>query len=367
MTTEAPGSPVSDPTQTTEPAIEEASEALAEASEAAKTASSEPVDDGYEPLTKFDRDRLLANPNWRPKGWKPEAKGEKTAREKVSEALGEDVQAPEGEEKPEGEEPEVKADPPGQEGLHEVIINGKKQMKTIEELKKGYQIGAASSEKFEEASKVKKQLVDLVELMKTDPIEVLKHPALGHDVRKLVEDWLYGQIQYDNMDPKEKELIDVKNELKITRQKEEQTKKEAQNREIESYRTHYAKQYQGEIQEAMETSGLPKTPETVSRLVYYLKKGLAKNVRLKATDVVDLVRDDYMKSAKAMFGSADAETLVKMFGQDFIKKVQKHEAKKLKDTGKTPKIQPPSDGRVRGKKPLTKDEWKARIAKRANS
>ena len=357
MTTEAPGSPVSDPTQTTEPAIEEASEALAEASEAAKTASSEPVDDGYEPLTKFDRDRLLANPNWRPKGWKPEAPEDKSAAEKVAEALGEDPPAPK------TEEPAK----PATEGLHKVVINGKEAEVSTADLIKGYQKHAASGERFEEAAKVKKQLVDLVELMKTDPIEVLKHPSLGHDIRKLAEDWLYEQIQYENMDPKEKELIDVKNELKITRQKEEQTKKEAQNREIESYRTHYAKQYQGEIQEAMETSGLPKTPETVSRLVYYLKKGLAKNVRLKATDVVDLVRDDYMKSAKAMFGSADAETLVKMFGQDFIKKVQKHEAKKLKDTGKTPKIQPPSDGRVRGKKPLTKDEWKARIAKRANS
>jgi hypothetical protein len=115
----------------------------------------------------------------------------------------------------------------------------------------------------------------------------------------------------------------------------------------------------------METSGLPKTPETVQRLVYYLKSALKKGARLKATDVVELVREDYTKSVKSMFGQADPETLVKMFGDDFVKKVSKYEAKKLKDTGKTPPKQPPATNTARKSKKLSKDEWRALVRKRA--
>jgi hypothetical protein len=237
-----------------------------------------------------------------------------------------------------------------------------------------HQKDVASNRRFSQAALTQKQLQNLIGLLKENPMAVLTHPSLNHNVRKVVEDWLTEQIEYETMDPKDRELLDAKKALKANEDKERNAKQESERKEIEALQGQYTKSYQKEIIEAIDGSGLPKSSETVARIAYYLKEALKERpgpdgkprpgVRLKASDVVDLVRDDYERMMKRLVGQADAETLVKLFGDDVAEKFRKHLLKPIKTTGETPAKQSPSGERKGQRKKLTSDEWRKRLDER---
>jgi hypothetical protein len=232
----------------------------------------------------------------------------------------------------------------------------------------------ASGKRFSEASLTRRQMLSLMNALKTDPMSVLGHPSLNHNVRKIVEDWLAEQIEYETLDPKEKELRDAKRILKEKEETERRSKEDNERKEIEALQGQYVQSYQKEIVEAIESSGLPKSTETVARIAYYLKEALkpreqedgtkVPGVRLRAVDVVDLVREDYQRMMQRLVGQADAETLIKLFGDEFSEKIRKHLLKPIKTTGETPAKQATGERASGQPKKLTKDEWKRRIEER---
>lgn len=300
-----------------------------------------------------------------PKEIKEESKKEETPPEKSKEA-------PKMKLKIDGEEMEIdveKTFPEFSDTWEKLPEAAKKRILAM------HQKDLAASRRFSQASLTQKQLQSLITLLKEDPMQVLAHPSLNHNVRQVVENWLADQIQYEMMDPKEKELVDTKKKLQEKEELEKRTKEEAERAEIQALETQYAKQYQKEIIEAIDTSGLPKTAETVARIAYYLKEALkdrigpdgkkVPGVRLKPSDVVDLVKEDYAKVFERLGLEAEPETLVKMFGEGFAEKFRKYFlAKTGKTTGQTPEKQPVLENQPQQKKKLSKDEWRKRNEER---
>ena len=236
-----------------------------------------------------------------------------------------------------------------------------------------HQKDLSASRRFSEASLTKKQLGNLVALLKENPMQVLAHPSLNHNVREMVESWLGDQLEYEQMDPKDRELVDAKRQIKENEDLVRNAKAETERKEVEALQGRYTKTYQKEIIEAIEGSGLPKSTETASRIAYYLREALrprtvngqkVDGVRLKAEDVMDLVRDDYQRMMKRLVGQADMDTLVGLFGDEFTEKARKHLLKPVKQTGTTPEKQADTRGEPKRKKKIDKDEWKRRNAER---
>jgi hypothetical protein len=228
-----------------------------------------------------------------------------------------------------------------------------------------WQKDRSASRRFSEAALTKKQMAEMVHLLKTDPLAVLKHPALGHDARKIIEDAMLEFIENDNLDPKEKELRELKHKIKKQEEKEEFEKNEKAKEEIATMTAQFTKSYQADIIEALQASKLPKTSETIKSMAQYMKQALKYGARLKAADVVDLVRQDYQRKFKALFSEADAESLVEMFGQDLSEKFRKHSLKTLKTTGKMPEKQAEGGPDRKVKKTINEDEWREMIDRRA--
>jgi hypothetical protein len=247
-----------------------------------------------------------------------------------------------------------------------LLIDGVEEEVDKTELIKRAQKATASDKKFQEAAKIRRQSEDLIRLLKADPWRVLQHPSLGHDVRKLAEQFLYERIQEDAMTPEQKESLEAKRKVKEYEDMIQQQKVDDQNKQMATLRAKYEDSYSKDIIETLKVSGLPQTPSTVRRMAYYMHQALLKGYELKANDVVSLVRQDYETEIKELFGPLDAQTLVELLGEDTAKKIRLADLSKLKKPGQTisAKEQAPSpEGSPNKKKGISLEEWRERNRK----
>ena len=100
-----------------------------------------------------------------------------------------------------------------QKRLYRVKIDGQEMEVDESELLAGYQRAKAANKRFEEAAKQRKQAEHFLKLLRTDPVKVLQHPEVGHDVRQLAEDYLAEIIKKEKMSPEEREKAELKEKL----------------------------------------------------------------------------------------------------------------------------------------------------------
>ncbi len=224
------------------------------------------------------------------------------------------------------EEQKVDADKP-----YKIKVNGKEKSVSLDELISYAQRAEGSEKKFKEAHAMRTQAEKIINLIKTDPISVLSHPSVGHDFKKLAEDYLYKQIQIEQLTPEQRELMDLKQKLTDAEQ-EKKTLKEQQDQErLDTLTKHYNDQYDKEITEALKTANLPRTNHTVKRVAYYLMEGLKRGVELKAPDIMDFVRKDYETEISNILGASDAETIAKIIGDQNLEKIRQYHVNKIKN------------------------------------
>lgn len=252
------------------------------------------------------------------------------------------VEVPAVEETPVVETPQVKK--------YKVKIDGQESEVEENELIAGYQTRKASAKHMEEAAALRKQSEQFIAMLKKDPLKILSHPALGHDLRKLAEEYLGGVLEDELLDPTAKELKQLKQKMSEAEEKTKAEKEEAEAQINAELKGRFTEHYNTSILKVLETSGLPKTSDTVKRMAYYLHQGLLHKMDLKPEDVVDLVKEDYLTTIKELFGAADAEKLTELLGDDVIKKVRKADIEKMKKNPMNEVRTPEKQGAPRGEK-----------------
>jgi hypothetical protein len=234
-----------------------------------------------------------------------------------------------------------------------------------DELVRGYQMRKASDKRFQEGLAARKQSEEFIRLLKTDPKKVLAHPSIGLDLKKFAEDYLMEQLQDEMMDPKDKELREYKKKLSQFEEQEKLKKQKEDDEAKESVKKKYQEDYNRQIVEALDVSGLPKTEYTVERMIYYMHKALKNGYELDAKDVTDLVKRDYIEDSKALYSGLDGEALEKIMGSDIAKKLRKHDIDKLKQPKNN--LSQPVDVKRNGRDEqpksdkLSKDAWRKKL------
>lgn len=246
-----------------------------------------------------------------------------------------------------------------------IKIDGEEIEVDYETMKRDYQLRKASDKKFREAAMMNKRAEDFVHLLKTNPKKVLLNPNLGIDMRSLAEEILAEHLEDEMMDPKDKELKKYKKQLEEIENEKKTAAQKQEEAQIAELREKYSEDYSTQITSALQESNLPKTEHTVKRMAYYMHQALVRGYEMKARDVVDLVRQDYMNETKSLFGAADEDTLISLLGEDTIKKIRKYEAKRMKNRNfpSTPKTQPNVQVVKKPKRggKLTMSEFKERL------
>jgi hypothetical protein len=98
-------------------------------------------------------------------------------------------------------------------------------------------------------------------------------------------------------------------------------------------------------------------------MAYYLLKAIDKGYELQAKDVTDLVHRDYVNDTKALYSGLDADTLIKILGDDVAGKIRKHDLAKLKNPqGQQFDNFDPDKQPISKPKMESKDDWRKRLA-----
>lgn len=235
-----------------------------------------------------------------------------------------------------------------------------------EELTKRFQLAKAAEKRIGQAKTEKQKAMEIIKAYEDGTI-LQNHPK----ARELAEKLLLKQLEDEMMDPKDKELLSTKEKLAKYEKDEEDRKKQIEAQAMAAKELEVAKGLQNTIIEALEKSGLPKTPDLAKRMAYIMKKNLEMGLSLTPDDLVSELKSEVLGMIKSIVGGSDGEKLISLLGDDAAKKIRAYDVKKIKagfnDTNKktqTDKVEAP---KAKDGKPLSLEEWKEQVRARARS
>ena len=219
---------------------------------------------------------------------------------------------------------------------HKLKINGREVELDEPEVIRRAQMSESADQRYKEAATMKKQAEQFFEALLNDPKSVLTHPEIAKklNIREFAEEMLSAELKRELMDPVERELEDLrefkrKQEEDITNRtkKEQETAQQARAREAQQKA---AKTFDTDITQALAQTNLPKTAYTVKRVAEILLGARKNNYAMDVATAVDMVKEGYQTDLHAMVGGLDPEMMIKMFGDDLVKKLRKHDLAQLK-------------------------------------
>jgi hypothetical protein len=121
--------------------------------------------------------------------------------------------------------------------------------------------------------------------------------------------------------------------------------------------------------QALDETTLPKTPDVVRRIGYYLMRATQQNLNIPIKRIINLVKDDIYKMNQEISNNLTDEELMSFFGEDKIKKIRQLELQKIRKpqpfqtNGQQNNV--PKKTKLDEKKSLTRDEFRELIRRRS--
>lgn len=200
----------------------------------------------------------------------------------------------------------------------------------------------AANKELQEGKAAKKQALEFIEMMKSKEKLFEAIQKLGHDPRKLAEEYLVEQLQEENLDPRDKEFRDAKRKLQAYEDMERKQKEKAEKLHHEEMKTKFMKDYESQFISALNEVELPQTKAMVGEMAKYISRSAKIGFKMTPKEAAQLVREDIQKAQVSLIGNADGETLLKLLGEETANKILKARGSKVKqpqDYLATPKEQ----------------------------
>lgn len=201
------------------------------------------------------------------------------------------------------------------------------------------QKGRASHKVFEDAAKARKEAEEKLAKIK-DPRELRKIlQEAGVDFRKVSEEYLFEQLEEDNLTPEQKELRELKRfKEEQERLAQERAQQEEQAR-LQAAEEHYTQHYDNQIVKALEASALPRSPGVIRRVAQHMLTALESDIDLDPADAIEMVRADYATDIKSVLGGLNENDLLQLLGDDVAGKIRKADLARVKTAPTQPRDQ----------------------------
>jgi biotin operon repressor len=254
-------------------------------------------------------------------------------------------------------------------------VNGKEVKSKIDlndesRIRKALQMEAAAQEAFQSSAAAKKQLEQtnaemnaFIERLKSNPLEILKHPELGINLEQIAELILQQKIEEEMKSPEQIELEKARKRLQELEDERTSLSKAKEKAEMERLEQEASQHIQNEIISAIDTGDLPNSPYIVNKMAQMLAVAFDNGIDVDAKDIVPLVKQAYLKDMRDMMGKLPDEVLEELVTPDRVKSIRNKriqsvrsknsQAVKVQDTGRRP--EPKTDT----KKPSPRDFWKS--------
>lgn len=237
---------------------------------------------------------------------------------------------------------------------YKLVIDGQEEELTQEQLVAYAQKAKASDKRFQESAQIRKEALELVQMLRTSPERVLADPAILGSNEKVVE--FAKQILAKQMEESQKPET-VRQKEKAERELQElrdQIKKEAEERKQTEYETmvkQHEAQLEDQIQDAMEQSGLPKSPYVLKRLADVMISSLEYDKEITPKQAMNIVKREMQKDLKEYFDLTPEDALEELLG-DNLKRIRKRQVAKIKADQSAPsanQIKAPASTKVESK------------------
>ncbi len=225
----------------------------------------------------------------------------------------------------------------------EVKVNGKMVKMTRQEMRDRASMSFAAQQKFDEAKKDRQYADGVKTNLKTKMMETLMDPALGlsrDEIRKEFENWYHREfIEPESLTEDQRKLKDYESKLKKY-EEQEQEKRSKEEQDQQDQLTAKQRDYlHGQIIEAMETSGLPKTKFFASRMAFYMRQNALNGWEAPIDMIVKQVKNERQAIMSDMSEGSSAEQLISMLGDGVINKIRQHDLKQLRERRQNPSPQ----------------------------
>lgn len=219
--------------------------------------------------------------------------------------------------------------------LFKLSIDGEDVEVDIEELKKGYSTQKASQAKFRDAANAKAEAAAAIQFLKENPREALA--KLGLNPREVAEAMLTYELDELTMDPKDKELRDLKAHFSKQQEAEQAAKKEYEEQyESEQVQKHL-QSITDEMAEVLQEQGFEPSPYSAERFRYYMQSALNAGHIVTPRQCSEFVIKDIQAEIRSMVGGKDMAKLTAILGDDLIKTILRESVQSAKKETVVPK------------------------------
>lgn len=240
-----------------------------------------------------------------------------------------------------------------------------REWKTALSAYKAHKKADLNTEKYKRNDKL---MYDFVELLKNNPAELLKRA--GHDPKKFSEKFLTEIIEEELMPEEQRRTMALQREKEELERQLQEERTRQQQIQLDYLTEQHEKQISSEIIQELESSNLPKTPDMVRRIGYYMMRAAQQNMNVPIKRIISLVKSDIDKMNQEIFDNLSDDQLINFIGEDRAKRIRQIELQKIK------KPQPfqqslqneskvPKKTKLEEKKYLTRDEFKQLIKNRS--
>lgn len=240
----------------------------------------------------------------------------------------------------EGSSPEPKKETPQQVARrkYKIKVDGKEDEVELsdDDIQRDYQKWRSANQRFEQASQIYKKVQPLLNAREKGDLDQLLDGVPDDQRRKWAEQYLSKWIELQEMDPKEREALELKKENEQYKKKEEEQKKQAETAREKQVRQTLAKQAQTMIQDdiAEVLQDLPqdkRSPRLVARIAdEMLTHFRAGKGKLPAKQAFERAQSNLETDVNQLLGSMDSEQLVQYLPKEVVNKVLKYHTEKVK-------------------------------------
>jgi hypothetical protein len=249
-------------------------------------------------------------------------------------------------------------------GLNDNDPMTEREWKTALSAYKTHKKADINTEKYRRNDKL---MYDFVELLQNNPAELLKRA--GHDPRKFSEKYITEIIEEELMPEEQRRTLALQRERdELERQLNEERTRQQQV-QMDYLTEQHERDISTQIMQALDETTLPKTPDVVRRIGYYLMRSTQQNLNIPIKRIISLVKDDIYKMNQEISNNLTDEELMSFFGEEKIKKIRQLELQKIRkpqpfqSNGQQSNV--PKKTKLDEKKSLTRDEFRELIKRRS--
>jgi len=198
------------------------------------------------------------------------------------------------------------------------------------ELTKRLQFAKAAQKRMQEASEIKKQQEAFRERLKKDPVNALKDPEFGVDVRKMIEDQILREYEEQQMDEPTRKVKQMERAM-AEREAQIAAKEQAyQDRETSALNEKVFNETKAQFEEALNTGGLPKNQHTIGLMAQVAQECIENGIEASPAQLAAEVRNRLSEINSHVLKGMKGEQLAKYLGDEQITEVLRYAVERVK-------------------------------------